>query len=105
MRWLQEKRSSRTPPILIDRGRDGFAQHFNWLKTLGLLGNAGLGAVEADGGGGISRGLGVGDFAGDHDAALNGFSQHSLARFRMLVPAERFARQKGIAEPLEGDEG
>ena len=48
----------------------------------------GLDAVEADGGGGIGRGLGISDLAGDHHAALNGLGQNRLARLRMLIPAE-----------------
>ena len=79
--------------------------HGDGMEALRLLGNAGFGAVEADGGGGISRGFGVGDLAGQHDAALNGLGQDRLARFGMLIPAEGLARQKGVAEPLEGDEG
>ena len=77
----------------------------NGMEALRLLGNAGLGAVKANGGGGIGRGLGVGDLAGDHDAALDGLGQNRLARLGMLIPAEGLARQEGVAEPLEGDEG
>jgi len=75
------------------------------VEALRLLGNAGLGAVEANGGGGIGGSLGVGDLAGEHNAALDGLGQHRLARIRMLIPAEGLARQEGVAEPLEGDEG
>ncbi len=75
------------------------------MKALRLLGNPGLGAVEADGGGGIRRGLGVGDLAGQHGAALDCLSQYSLPRLRMLVPAKSLAGQKRIAKPFEGDKG
>ena len=75
------------------------------MKALGLLGNTGLGAVEADGGGGIGGRLGIGDLAGKHDATLNSFRKDGLARLGMLVPAEGLAGQKRIAEPLESDEG
>ncbi len=73
------------------------------MEALRLLRHAGLGAVEPDGCGGISRSLWIGDLAGDYHAALDGLSQHRLARLGVLIPAEGLARQKGIAEPLESD--
>ena len=75
------------------------------MEALGFLGDAGLGAIEADGGGGVSGGFGVGDLAGQDDAALDGFSEHGLAGLGMLIPAEGFAGQEGVAEPFERDEG
>ena len=75
------------------------------MEALRLLGHSGLCAVEANGCSGIGRRLGVGDLAGDDDASLDGLGQHSLARLGMLIPAEGLARQEGVAEPLEGDEG
>src|ERR1700689_4519152 len=105
MPWPQENKSSHAPPILIDRDRHWLAVHFNGMEALRFIREAGLGAIKPDGGGGIGRGFGVSDFAGDHDAALDSLSQHRLTRFRVLVPAERFARQEGIAEPLERNKG
>jgi len=75
------------------------------LEALRFFGDAGLGAIEADGGGWVGGRLGVGDLAGDDDAALDGLGQHRLARFRILVPAEGLAGQEGVAEPLECDKG
>jgi len=75
------------------------------MEALRLLRDAGLGAVEANGGGGIGRGLGVGDFAGEHDAALDGLSEDGLAGFGVLVPAEGLAGKERVAEPLERNEG
>ena len=75
------------------------------VEALRFIGNAGLGAVEANGGGGVSRCLGVGDLAGDHDSTLDGLGQNSLAGFGVLIPAEGLAWQEGVAKPLECDEG
>ena len=75
------------------------------VEALRLLGNVGLGPVEANGGGWVSRGLGICDFVSEHDATLDGLGQHGLTGLGMLIPAEGLARQEGVAEPLEGDEG
>src|ERR1019366_9585968 len=77
--------------------------HAHRMKALGLIGNSRLGPVQADGSGRVSRGLGVGNLAGEYDAALYGLGQHCLARLRMLIPAKRLARQKRISEPFECD--
>ena len=79
--------------------------HGNRMESLNLVGHACFGAVEADGGSGVSRCLGIRDFAGEHHSALNGFGEHGLPRLGMLVPTERFARQERVAEPFESDEG
>ena len=68
--------------------------HGNRVESLYLVGHAGFGTVEADGGSGVSRRLGIRDFAGENYPALNGFREHCLARLRVLVPTECLARQK-----------
>ena len=92
-------------PFFLNCLGNGVAVDLDGVEALRLVGNAGLGAVEANCGGGISGSLGIGDLAGDHDAALDGLGQDSLAGLWVLIPAEGLARQEGVAEPLEGDEG
>ena len=48
------------------------------MEALRFFGNSGFGAVEADGRGGVSRCFGIRDFAGEHNATLDGFSKHCL---------------------------
>jgi hypothetical protein len=75
------------------------------MEALRFFRHAGLSPVEANGGGGIGGGFGVGDFACDHDAALDGLGEDGLARLGVLIPAEGLAGQERVAEPLERDEG
>ena len=75
------------------------------MEALRLLRHPGLGAIEADGGGGVGGSLGIGNLAGEHYAALNGLGKYGLARLWVLIPAKCLPRQKRVAEPLESDEG
>jgi len=49
----------------------------NRVESLYLIGHAGFGTVEADGGSGVSRCLGIRNLAGENYPALNGFGEHS----------------------------
>jgi len=84
---------------------DGVALYYDGMEALGFFRHSGFGAVQADGRGGVRGRLGIGDFAGKDDPALDGFRKDSLTRFGVLIPAECFSRQEGIAKPLERDEG
>src|SRR5271165_5859509 len=75
------------------------------MESLRLFGDASFSAVQSDGGGGICRSFGVSDLAGEYDSALDGFSQHCLARLGILIPAKCLAGQEGIPEPFQCDEG
>ena len=77
----------------------------NRVESLYLIGHAGFGTVEADGSSRVGRCLGIRDLAGENHPALNGFGEHCLARFRVLVPTECLARQERVAEPFESNEG
>src|SRR5260370_10487921 len=75
------------------------------MEALGFLGDSGFSTIEPDGRGGIGGRLGIGNFAGEDNSALDCLSQYSLTRLRILIPAESLSRQERITEPLEGDEG
>src|SRR5215469_13245013 len=104
MLWPRGSNSSHGPPFLFNHCGKRFSLDRDRMEALRFFRNPGLGPVEPDGGSGVRRSLWIGDLAGEHDAALNGFGQHRLARFGILVPAERLAGQERVPEPLESNE-
>ena len=74
------------------------------VESLRFLRHSGFRAIQPDGGCWVRRSLGIGNLAGQHNAALNGLRKHCLALLGVLIPAERLAGKERVAKPFEGYE-